>query len=493
MHLALQSITLRVMRKLGILIILVLTLIAIILFYTKQTKSTLNQVESNFAVADTASIEKIFIVDKGEKEVLLQRKTGNEWIVNDKYKVKKGAIDLLLETIKRIRPKHPVANAGHNNVVRNMAGNAKKVEIYLKGNDEPVKTYYIGGTNLDKNANYMVLEGAEQPYAVHIPGFTGYISGRYILKEIDWRDRTLFALRPEKIKSINLQYPSEPKNGFQLNVINKQNYALQALAGNTKPIPLKPANALNYLQAFRFLACEAYLNDYTRTDSLLKQTPKNILTVELEDGTKQQLTIFYMPVNKRSKTQFDQAGERVLYDVDRYYATSDNTKEVVLIQEYVFGKVLNTFEEMKQLANNKPKNNKTKPTGNKNANSKGATNQIKNNKINLGKKANPELKIKSTPPAKTNQSDSLTKPKQKANQTKNNKINLGKKANPELKIKSTPPAKTNQSDSLTKPKQKANQIKNNKINLGKKANPEAKPKLIPPAKLNPLDSISNPN
>jgi len=342
------------MRKLGILIILLFFLIAIVLFYTKQPKSTLNKVENDFAIADTALIDKIYIADKGDKEILLQRGSNSRWMVNDKYIVRKGAIDLLLETIKRQKPKHPVANAAHNNVIRNMAGDAKKVEIYNKGNEEPVKTFYIGGTNLDKNASYMLLDGAEQPYAVHIPGFTGYLSGRYILKEVDWRDRTVFALRTEKIKSVKLQYPMNPKKGFQLNVIDNQNFTLNALANkNAKPIPLKIADALNYLQAFRFMACEAFLDDYSRTDSLLKQTPKNILTVELNDGTKQKLDIYYMPVNKRSKTQFDKEGNRVDYDIDRYYATVGNKKEVVLIQEYVFGKVLNTFNEMKRLAKNK--------------------------------------------------------------------------------------------------------------------------------------------
>lgn len=469
-NLTLQSIALHIMRKLGILIILVLVLTAIFLFNLKQPKSTLNPIEKDFAIADTALVDKIYIADKGDKQVLLQRKQNNEWIVNDKYKVRKGAIDLLLETIKRIRPKNPVANAAHNNVVRNMAGNAKKVEIYQKGNDEPVKTYYIGGTNLEKNANYMLLDDAEQPYAVHIPGFTGYISGRYILKEIDWRDRTIFALRPEKIKSIKLQYPMEKEKGFQLNVVDNQNFALQSLTGNNaKPIQLKPAAALNYLQAFRFLACEAYLNEYTRTDSLLRQKKKNILTVELNDGSEQQLDLYYIPVNKRSKTQFDEAGDRVPYDVDRYYATFNNNKEIILIQEYVFGKVLNTFDEMKQLAVNQTQNKKPVSAANKNTDANKEMDKSQLEKIKQEKSANKNRTKKTSPTKKpkptinknasNNKTDQIQqkKPQQRKpiNQTQNKKLNLNKKDGQSQPIK----PKTNRTNDSkpSKPKPKTNQ------------------------------------
>lgn len=434
------------------------------MFYTKQPQSTINKAESDFAVADTALIDKIYIADKGDSEILLQRKENNSWVVNNKYKVRKGAIDLLLETIKRIKAKHPAADAAYDNIVRNMAGNAKKAEIYTKGNEQPVKTYYIGGTDLEKTANYMLIEDAEQPYAVHIPGFTGYISGRYILKEIDWRDRTIFALRPENIKSVTLQYPMEPEKGFQLNVVDKQNFVLQALANqNVKPIPLKPASALNYLQAFRFLACEAYLDDYTRTDSLLQQTQKNILTVELNDGNKQQLDVYYIPVNKRSKTQFDQSGERVLYDVDRYYATLDSKNEVLLIQEYVFGKVLANLEEMQQLAINRPK----------------VQNQNKVNKPNKKEanqpKQNEENRPKQKDVQKLNESE-VNKPNQEAENQPNQKKANQLKPNRSKNLKDTLSIKS-KSNANIKP---TSNIKEKQSNLNKKPNSTKKPNSSKP-------------
>lgn len=336
------------MKKMLFLGMLLLLVAIVFYFFKDRNKSTLQTKDSNFAIADTAAIQKIFIADKGDKEILLERKSVGYWTVNNRYKARPGSMGILLETIKRIRPLYPVARAAHNNVIKNLASEARKVEIYTQNNEEPAKTYYIGGTTLDRKGNFMLMEGAEQPYAVHIPGFVGYFSGRFILEEELWRDRTVFSYRPEEIKSITLTYPMEPEKSFHLAVINEQQVGLYKLqqAETQKPIPLQPAAALNYLQAYRFLACEAFNNDFTHKDSLLQQAKKNILTVENKKGVKKSIDIYYMPVNKRSKTQFDKEGNRVLYDVDRYYAIMNDGKDHILIQQYVFGKVLKTYNEL---------------------------------------------------------------------------------------------------------------------------------------------------
>ena len=52
-----------------------------------------------------------------------------------------------------------------------------------------------------------------------------------------------------------------------------------------------------------------------------------------------------MGVNKRSKTQFDDRGQRVKYDVDRLFALMNNGKDFVIIQYYVFGKILLGYDD----------------------------------------------------------------------------------------------------------------------------------------------------
>jgi len=126
------------MKKAVILLTLpiIVTTVLFCLVGCKST-STVEDKEKNFAVADTASIVKIFIADKGDQEILLERTSESYWTVNDSYKARPGSMQILLETIKRIRAQYPVARAAHNNVIKNLASEAKKVEIYVKDNEEP--------------------------------------------------------------------------------------------------------------------------------------------------------------------------------------------------------------------------------------------------------------------------------------------------------------------------------------------------------------------
>ncbi|MEA3449235.1 MAG: hypothetical protein U9Q98_12440, partial [Bacteroidota bacterium] len=106
---------------------LILLIVAVILFFTRyeikkiedngtsklrieQKKSTLD-VLRDFAVQDTAAVDKIFLVDKENNEILLERQNKDTWTVNEKYTVRKDLMDILLETIRRIDVANPVPKA----------------------------------------------------------------------------------------------------------------------------------------------------------------------------------------------------------------------------------------------------------------------------------------------------------------------------------------------------------------------------------------------
>ena len=57
------------------------------------------------------------------------------------------------------------------------------------------------------------------------------------------------------------------------------------------------------------------------------------------------MKIFLMPVNKRSKSQFDEVGEPLKYDVDRMYALVNDGKDFAIIQYYTFGKILLGYDD----------------------------------------------------------------------------------------------------------------------------------------------------
>jgi len=153
-------------------------------------------IKSDFAIEDTASIDKIFISNSaGEKVTLI--KGEKEWLVEGKNKARPESIDVLMTTFNKIAIKSPVSKAAFPNVVKSLATNAVKVEIY-QGDESPSKVYYVGEATQDHQGTYMLLETegekSTEPFVMHIPGFYGYLTTRFFANPMQWRDAAVFKI-----------------------------------------------------------------------------------------------------------------------------------------------------------------------------------------------------------------------------------------------------------------------------------------------------------
>ena len=87
-------------------------------------------------------------------------------------------------------------------VVKDMATEGIKVEIYAK-NGKALRTFYVGGSTSDDRGTFMMMENSNEPYVMHIQGFQGMLRPRFHTDEQDWRDRFVFKLKPEDIKMVD--------------------------------------------------------------------------------------------------------------------------------------------------------------------------------------------------------------------------------------------------------------------------------------------------
>ena len=90
------------------------------------------------------------------------------WVVNNKYEVRKDAINTILTTINQIRIQRPVSKNAFDNVIKNLATTGVKIEIYTN-QETPNKTYTIGSSTSNHLGTYMFLSGSEIPFITHIP------------------------------------------------------------------------------------------------------------------------------------------------------------------------------------------------------------------------------------------------------------------------------------------------------------------------------------
>jgi hypothetical protein len=322
-------------NALSILVMCVLAFAAVFVV-TKYQKSTLKEELTDFAVEDTASIDKIFLSDKDDYKLLLERKANYRWTVNKSFEARPDAIKILLETIKQIKVKAPVGRASFNNVVKKLAVKSTKVEIYQKG--KLVKTYYVGGTTEDFLGNYMMIENSAAPFILHIPGFDGYLYPRYYAIAELWRSTALYRYKAQDITSIKFTDVKNPTFSWELlqanTIISLKNFKGEEI------VQFDTLKTREFLTQFYNVNCEGFVKEIEpeRKDSILNSNPKSIFKIVAKNGETTELKCF----NKKLIAEtYDMNGKLMDLDVDRFYGMlNDNKKDLLLLQNFVFDNLM---------------------------------------------------------------------------------------------------------------------------------------------------------
>jgi len=337
---------------------LILALVAVVLIYRTRS-GTIKEDLKDFAVKDTAAITQIFLADRNGHSVLLQRKDQGGWMVNNKYGVRREAIKTLLLTIRSVAVKSPVAKAGYNGVIKGLATEGIKCEIYLNNESKPAKVYYVGGSTADVLGTFMMIQNSSSPFVTEIPGFVGYLTPRYQPYEKDWRETTIFDYNPDDIKNITIKYFHDPSQSFS---VDRSGNQFNVSSPQTNHVVQHPdtIGLLNYLSYFKSLHFEGWDRDFTdeQRDSLKGSIPLSVVTVTDIKGKTVSMTTFPKPITRSSLAQTDTLGNQLRYDMDRQYAFINNDNDFVTIQHYVFGKIfrqLDDFDLDKQGAMRKSK------------------------------------------------------------------------------------------------------------------------------------------
>lgn len=334
------------MKKNNRLVIVLLLLISSTTLMIMRNRSTTLRTElKDFAVKDTASIQRFFLADKSGKSVMLDRNGNKGWLVDQKFSANPGNIKNLMDVIYKVDVKSPVSKAGYNNVVKRLATNGIKCEIYFNPKDKPVKVFYVGSQTEDATGTFMMLENSNTPFITEIPGFNGYLTPRFSTTQVDWKEAWMFKYKQEEIKSLKIQYAAFPENSFIINA-DQGRYSVSDLAG--RKIEHTDATSIqNYLDLYSIVYFETWaggLKQFER-DSLMALPPSIVVSVtDLKNSTREVL-IYPMKVTSTSLAQTDEKGNPATYDLDRMYGYIKQDKEWVTIQHYTFDKFLRRLSD----------------------------------------------------------------------------------------------------------------------------------------------------
>lgn len=310
--------------------------------FKSNDATSLEGYDFNFAVKDTANIGKILIADRQGKTAVLTRISTNEWQINGKYKAMTNAVNNLLDVVARIDLMYRLPRNAVKPVVQDMASSSTLVKIFDK-KGENIRSYYVGGVDMDGRGTFLMMEDANEPYATHIPNFQGSPAVRYFTEELDWRDRYVFSNTIEDIQEVSVDYPLQKSKSFKVKrESGKFNVEPFYPVTPRVPTPVNQGLVAAYLVRFRALGSEGFENDYPKKDSVQAVTPFAIVSLTDKNGKIKTVAFHPMPkIDANGNVAKNKETGEVL--LERYFAET-NEGDFLVVQHQIFGEIFWAYE-----------------------------------------------------------------------------------------------------------------------------------------------------
>lgn len=298
-----------------------------------------NEALSDFAVKDTASIDKLILTDTEGNPGVTLVKNGTIWESETGECIQQHLVHTLLETIKYIKVKSPVPEGSIENINKTIASHNTKMEIYQNGT--LVKTWYVGDPTQDQYGTFMLLKDAEkgkspEPFIMHLPNMYGNLSTRFITDPREFECTEVFAYDPIDIASVEVTLPDSSFLNYEV-VANGENSF--SVFTNGEPMEqFDTTQVRSYLLNFRKIHFEGpnYILTNEEIDSLKDSTPFYTIDVTSKSGEEKGVRIF------KRKYTFEKLGldgEPLEFDQDRVWVELDDGR-IVVGQYYVFGRIM---------------------------------------------------------------------------------------------------------------------------------------------------------
>lgn len=313
-----------------------LSIVAVWITVTQKSYTIKGELR-DFAVEDTASVDKIFMANKSGTTLLLERKDGH-WVVNGKYEARNDLIELLLYTLNRISVVSPVSRAEAQTILKKMAAKSIKVEIYQHG--EIFKTYYVGGPTQNSMGTYMIMEGSSLPFVMGIREFRGYVASRYVTNESEWKSTAIFRTPILQIREVVLEYGGQPEKSFKIEQLGPRDYRITKLLSGETLHRIDTNKVSAFLSGFKKIYASSYVSgkEMELRDSLLASTPKLQIKLTTTNGQTRQIKLHERQTDK------DLDKDMAIFDVDHMFGFINNDADLVLVQYYVFDPIMKDYK-----------------------------------------------------------------------------------------------------------------------------------------------------
>ena len=332
------------------MLLLLLAVLAGIAWYVKSnnTGNAMPVSQSTYAIDDISRVYQFGMIHPdGRKEII--KRTPDGWTYNGR-KANTRTVNTFLNTVKKLRILYATPTSMKENMLKSLAINKVKVELYDK-NMKPLQIFYVGTTANDGNSTFFIKENSNEPHLVGVPGHVGAIRILLIHPESDWYDKTVFDIPQEKIQSVSLEYPNMRNRSFVL-TREGNDFSIRPFYPTTPKIqkPMKPEAGRSYFSSFQNLIAEAYEDHPVLRDSLSRLVPFATLTLKEKDGKVHVAKYYpYYPpdVTDPDRLPAKDRDPNSPIGVNRYFLINENN-DCLLTQHRVVGRVLRAYGDFFQ-------------------------------------------------------------------------------------------------------------------------------------------------
>lgn len=331
-------------KQIKILLVLMVAAAAVYFLVVRKPWKSYNGDGTDFAIADTGAITKIFLADPRGGKVLLTKQADGLWLADNAVAADMTKVNLVLQTMYDIKMRNPLSTNEFNTVIKELTAAGIKVEFYE--GDDLLKTIYVGQMTLDQSGTFMMIDGAEAPFVTHIPGFVGYLTPRFPTNPVKWKSKLIFDTKFDELAKVTVTYPITPAESFSLD----NSAATPVLKDASGNVVQADANFLKYYAgSFTQLYAEAYDDNFTAAehDSIFKSDAYCLIKVENKAGKTQELKLHIKGIDLKTKSRYDDQGKELTFDTDKYFAFVNGDKNMVYIQNYSFGRVIKKLSDFK--------------------------------------------------------------------------------------------------------------------------------------------------
>ena len=299
-----------------LLIAFAVLLAATLAVVLSNRKSTFDWREERLMVKDTAAVALVSISNAGSG-VELQRVDG-QWLVDGQTPARTDLVPVLLKAVHDISITKMTAEMDKNGYT-----------ILIKSRRKTLAHYKL--LFAANGECYAWAAGSDRVFAVEVPGYNRFLSVLRLSGAADWKSRTVFAVKPDRVRQIIFNSTAKPENSFIIKHKGRQSEIF------SYPVGLKITDAdADKLERYVAQFTRKDFADYVQLpqlqiDSIKATQPMYSLSVTTDDGRE----VWYKAFKRRLP-------QSATPDPDNFYLLLSNG-DFVVAKYYDFDSVVKSL------------------------------------------------------------------------------------------------------------------------------------------------------